>query len=218
MSKLKLCYFNARGLAETSRLILAIANKDYEDYRYPLEVIDWKTYSFKKDEFEEDKKNGLLKKSLNKVPYLVVDDEIICQSKSIERFLANRFGLMGSNEIESAKIDSICECIRDFKTAYQTVRKLPEDKKAEGMNKWFNETLPTKMEDLEHLVNLDYSVGKKISLSDIVLYSFVNDFFDNKVGALNSIKNCPNILSVVKQISSLKSIQKWLSKRPETSF
>ena len=33
---LKLNYFNGRGMAETSRLILAAAGADYEDFRYPL--------------------------------------------------------------------------------------------------------------------------------------------------------------------------------------
>jgi len=42
---LKLCYFNGRGLAETSRMILAVAGAEYEDFRYPLEVIDWATFN-----------------------------------------------------------------------------------------------------------------------------------------------------------------------------
>ena len=218
MNKLKLCYFNGKGLAETIRLLLAIANVDYEDFRYPIEVLDWKTYSFKKDEFENDKSSGLLKKSLNKLPYLIVDGETICQSKSIERFLSRKFNLMGSNDIEMAKIDSICECIRDFKTAYQTVRKLPDNEKKDGMYKWFNETLPKKMEDLEILVNHTYSIGNKVSLSDVTLYSFIREFFDNKEGALNAIKKTPNIASVVKNIENLNSIKEWVKNRKDTPF
>ena len=33
MYKMKLVYFNGRGLAETSRMILALGKQDYEDYR-----------------------------------------------------------------------------------------------------------------------------------------------------------------------------------------
>ena len=100
---MKLVYFNIEGLAETSRLLFAIADVSYEDYRYPLEVIDMKTFTMKKNEFDKDKLDGKLVKSLNKLPYLEVDNEIIPQSKAIERYLAKKFNMMGSNLIEEAK-------------------------------------------------------------------------------------------------------------------
>ena len=52
--KLKLMYFDGRGLAETSRILFAIGGEDYEDKRYPLEIIDWATHDMKKEEFEQD--------------------------------------------------------------------------------------------------------------------------------------------------------------------
>ena len=70
-----------------------------------------------------------MEKSMGKVPFLVVKDEggnevTICQSKAIERYLAHRYGFMGSSELEAAQIDSLCECVRDFKDLYQPVSKL----------------------------------------------------------------------------------------------
>ena len=56
---LKLNYFNGRGMAETSRLILAAVGAEYEDFRYPLEIIDWSTYNFVRKEFDEDKNLAL---------------------------------------------------------------------------------------------------------------------------------------------------------------
>ena len=141
--KLKLMYFDGRGLAETSRILFAIGGEDYEDKRYPLEIIDWATHDMKKEEFEQDKADGKLLGSLNKLPSLTVDgfipsskeeqpeetSVVIPQSKAIERFLAQRFNLMGENNVEYALIDSICECVSDFKELYQKVRGLTEDKK-----------------------------------------------------------------------------------------
>ena len=46
---MKLTYFNGRGLAETSRILFAISGEDYEDFRYPLEIIDWETHNMKKE-------------------------------------------------------------------------------------------------------------------------------------------------------------------------
>ena len=104
---MKLCYFNGRGLAETSRLLFAIQGEDYEDFRYPLEVIDFSKHEMVKEEFDKDKADGKLVHSLNKLPYLEVDSVIIPQSKTIERFLARRFNMMGETEVQSAQIDSI---------------------------------------------------------------------------------------------------------------
>ena len=211
MSTIKLVYFNAKGLGETSRLVLAFADADYEDYRYPIKINDWKTHDIVKDEFDADKSEGKLLKSCNKVPYLSVDGEIIGQSKAIERYLARRFNLMGDNEIEAFKIDSICEWVRDFKTSYQK-------EKTNNSENWFNVLLPEKMELLENIVLQEHSVGSRVSLADIVLFSFITEFFDNKEGALNSINNCPNIKSVVENIRKNENIKQWLETRPETNF
>ena len=120
---MKLVYFNGRGLAEISRMVLAIGGEEYEDVRYPLKIIDWSKHQMEKEEFEKDKADGKLARSLNKVPYLEVDGVVVPQSKSIERFLAKKYNLMGTSDIEALRIDSLCECVRDFKDTYQSVRK-----------------------------------------------------------------------------------------------
>ncbi len=215
---MKLCYFNARGLAETSRILFAVAEQSYTDYRYPLEVIDWSTYNFKREEFNKDKEEGKLLKSLNKVPFLEVDGKVIPQSKSIERYLARRFGMMGVNDIESAQIDSICEYVRDFKTEYQKVRALKGDERTAGMNTWFNETLPDKLKSLDQIVGINIAVGSQTSLADVTLFTFITQFFDNVEGANKACEEAPNIQSVVTQVGSLESVKEWIQKRPKTDF
>ena len=215
---MKLVYFNARGLAETSRILLAISGIKYRDFRYPLEVIDFKTHNMIKKEFDDDKKSGKLSKSLGKLPYLEIDGNVIPQSKSIERFIAKRANMMGKNDIECAQIDSICEAIRDIKDAYQKVRRSedPNDKKI-----WFTSTLPERMISLEQSLseNSDiYSVGDCISLSDVVIYCFICQFFDDTTAANKSIEHCPRLLKIVDHVSNLESVQKWLENRPQTDF
>ena len=120
---MKLTYFNGKGIAETSRILLAAAGYKYTDFRYPLKINNWKTYDFTRDEFDKDKADGKLFKSMDKVPFIEVEGVIISQSKSIERYISNRFGFMGSNLIEAALIDSYCENLRDFKFAYNIEKK-----------------------------------------------------------------------------------------------
>lgn len=214
---MKLVYFNVRGLAETSRMILAVAKQEYEDFRYPLEVVDMSTHAMVKDEFDKDKADGKLVKSLNKVPFLEVDGETIPQSKTIERFLATRFSMMGSSDLETAKIDSICECVRDFKDMYQKVR-VAKDKDS-AMTEWFTVTLVERLTLLENLLgNEGFSVGSSTSLSDIVLYSFITNFFDNKEASLNATLATPSLRKIVDRVHSLPGMVEWLDKRPKTNF
>ena len=219
---MKLIYFNVRGLAETTRMLFAVNNQngdreEYEDFRYPLEVIDMKTHQMTKDEFDSDKSDGKLVKSLNKVPFLEVDGHVIPQSKTIERFLARRFGLMGNDEYENAHIDSICECVRDFKDMYQKVR-VAEDVDT-AMNEWFTVTLIERLTLLENLLNDNsFSVGDKLSLSDIVLYSFITNFFDNKEASMNATLAAPRLRKIVTMVGELPEIKEWLEKRPKTNF
>lgn len=217
---MKLTYFNVRGLAETSRILLALGNEEYEDFRYPLEVIDMSKHEMKKEEFDRDKASGNLVKSLNKVPFLEVDGVVVPQSKTIERFLARRFDMMGTNDLEAAQIDAICESVRDFKDLYQKVRSLPDEEKQVGMNEWFTQTLVEKLTLLEHqLVGDDsFCVGNKMSLADVVLFTFVKEFFDNKEASYNATLAVPKVRAVVDRVSSHESVVKWLESRPVTNF
>jgi glutathione S-transferase len=214
---MKLTYFNVRGLAETIRMLLAVAKVEYEDYRYPLEVIDMSTHQMVKEEFDSDKAEGKLLKSLNKVPFLEVDGVVIPQSKTIERYLAVKYNMMGSNDLESARIDSICEYVRDFKDMYQKVR--TSENKEDDMNTWFTVTLVERLSLLDNILDVDgYSVGSSTSLSDIVLYSFITGFFDNKEAAINATLATPKLRMIIERVDSIPEMHSWLATRPKTDF
>jgi prostaglandin-H2 D-isomerase / glutathione transferase len=220
-TKMKLVYFNGRGLAETSRLLLAINKAEYEDFRYPLKIIDWATHNMEREEFLQDKKENKLVQSLNKVPFLEVNGQVLSQSKSIERYLATTFNMMGDTPLEAARIDSLAECVRDFKDAYQSVRKLPEDEKEAGMKKWFSETLVERFELLENLLCKEhehFSVGRRMSLADVVLFAFITQFFDNTESAWNATSTTPKLRAIIEHLQMNKELQHWLKTRPETPF
>ena len=219
---MKLTYFNGKGMAETSRILLAAANVDYEDFRYPLKINSWATYDFTRDEFDKDKADGKLWKSMGKVPFLEVDGKTICQSKAIERYIASRYDLMGSDLEDSAVIDSYCECLRDFKTTYHNEKKKPD--KEVAMNKWFNELLVNKLEVFDSIVSnkgsdmSGYAVGGKLSLADVSIYTFLVEYFDNTEGVLKAYENCPKLKAIVKTVGENKKIKKWIETRPTGSY
>ena len=219
---LKLNYFNGKGIAETSRMLLAAAGVEYEDFRYPLTINNWATYDFTRDEFDKDKEDGKLWKSMDKLPFLQVDDKTIFQSKAIERYIANRYMLMGGDLEDSAVIDSYCECLRDFKTAYHNEKKKPD--KETAMNKWFNELLVNKLEVFDSIISnkgsdmSGYAVGGKLSLADVSIYTFLVEYFDNTEGVLKAYENCPKLKAIVKTVGENEKIKKWIETRPVGSY
>ena len=110
-SALTLKYFDARGAAETSRVLLAIGGIKYEDHRYAIGP------GFEAPEFKADKESGALALNLGRAPLLLTDEGAIGQSKSIERYVANQAGLMGTTPFEAATIDMVAEHVRDVRDA-----------------------------------------------------------------------------------------------------
>ena len=115
------------------------------------------------------------------------------------------------------RIDSLCECVRDFKDAYQSVRKA--ENKGEATNEWFTKTLVEKLSLLENLVDGNgFTVGENLSLSDVVLYAFITQFFDNKEASMNATLASPKIRSVIENVSTVPQLVSWIEKRPKTDF
>ena len=226
MTQYKLLYFDGKGLAETSRMLFKIANVDFEDFRYPLEIIDLATFNMVRDEFDKDKKEGKLSLSMNKLPALeIVKSNIVTtlfQSRAIERYLASEFDLMGETPLEKVMIDALCETIRDLKSDYQTFRKA--ENKEESFKKWFNEVLPEKLKLLEVILqeysfsDYPFAVGSNLSLADIVIHNFVVDFFDNKEGIKNATKDCKKLLIIAENVSKHPEIIEWKETRPDTKL
>ena len=75
---IKLTYFNVRGLTGLSYFILI--GGEYEDFRYPLDVIDMSTYRMT-DEVDKDKADGNL---LSQCKFHFEVDGVDPQSKTIE--------------------------------------------------------------------------------------------------------------------------------------
>lgn len=219
-SELTLVYFNARGLAETSRILLALAQVDYVDQRYPLEIVDPIKHIYVRDEFEADKKAGKFDKSMGKLPLLRIIENgnvtEIAQSKAIERYISKRYGLMGTNLLEEAKIDTVCECIRDIKDRYQKIRSGTNEEK----DHYFSTILPNEFADLVKVLDSStkYAIGNKLSLADVNIYCLVTQFYDNKEAVKNIAASIPRIRDIVIKVASKPEVRVYLQDRPQTAF
>eukprot|EP00747_Dinoflagellata_sp_TGD_P080445 gnl/TRDRNA2_/TRDRNA2_160896_c0_seq3.p1 gnl/TRDRNA2_/TRDRNA2_160896_c0~~gnl/TRDRNA2_/TRDRNA2_160896_c0_seq3.p1 ORF type:complete len:250 (+),score=47.07 gnl/TRDRNA2_/TRDRNA2_160896_c0_seq3:50-751(+) len=224
--KYRLQYFDIRGIAETSRMLFAIAKQPYTDSRFPLTFGtpgDFSTIA--REEFVSAKEKGELDVSLGKVPYLEVDGVKFGQSKAIERYLARKFDMMGSTPEEECHIEQLCETVVDIKKDYQKYRGIPDpaDKEA-AMEKWFSEELPRWMGLTEKSLPANqpgpFLVGKKISLADVVYFQLLlapSGFFDNEDGARDSFQACERIKAAMEATAANPELQAWLENRPEGS-
>lgn len=223
--KLQLKYFNGRGVAETARILLALGDEEWDDSRF--EMTPGKMES---PEFESAKSSGELKPNLNRAPILVTPDgTAVGQSKAIERFLARRFGLMGSNDVEEAMVDCVAEHCRDVRDAQMRKgfsmfnKEKTDEEKAKLRKEWFESDMPTLLGKIDDAVkesgSSGFSVGSSTSLSDVAIWSMLRDCFGPYVEeTAKATEKCEALNAIADMIGSDPKVEKWLKERPETAF
>ena len=208
----KLTYFNGRGRAETARFIFAQAGQEYTDERVTGE------------EF------GKLKPTLPTgcLPVLTIDckdkaksNTVLSGSRSIARYLGEKFGFGGDSAWDNAQLDSIIDVIDDF-----GAKLIPaffgsdEDAKAAAKKALLETHLPKYFEILEKRVAANNSpdgwvydnrityVDMRISITFDIMAPMVPDLAD-KFPALNKLNDA---------VKTQPKIAEWLKNRPETPF
>lgn len=219
--KMKLSYFDIRGLAEVTRILFAAAKVEYEDCRYPISMTipgDFSTVV--RAEFDEQKAKGEFDAALGKVPILEYQGIKVGQSKAIERFVAKKVGMMGSSDVEEFQIDSLTCHIMDIKEAYKAAKEAGKEDKEAAMKKWFEEQLPEFLGKIEKSLPAalgPWLVGGKMSYADVAYYYFLLDpkgFFDDLVGAAKAMETAPRIAAACKAVLADAAVADWVSKRP----
>ena len=231
---LKLIYFDARGLAETTRYMLAWAQVDYEDYRFPFSFGTPGDFStVQRPEFEAAQANGDFVAGMDKVPLLEVScphtgssSTRLCphaaggkrvvrlaQSKVIERYVARLVGLAGGTDLEQAQIEAVAEHVRDIKQAYQKVRQGTEAEK----DAWFATTL------VEHSAKLEAALpfcvaSDNLTLAHFAIYTFYTQFFDRAEEAQATLQHCPQLTRICNLVRSHPEVAAWEARRPVTDL
>ena len=198
-STMKLIYFDIPGKAEAIRLCAAVGKVAMEDVRIT------------RDEFAAMKESGRL--PFGQVPSLEVDGQVFGQSKTIERFVAKRVGMMGANAIEEAQIDCVCEHLRDCKDKYMKAKTNPETKAA-----YFATEMPEFMAKVEKTCVGPWLCGSKCTLADAAAFVFVKEFFDDVESSTKAIAGCPKIAAAVEAFGKLPEVLAWQKSRPKTMF
>lgn len=235
---LVLYYWNGRGAMETTRALLALADKfpgaGYEDHRDP-------------------KAEGLDLGSANcgRVPLIRHNGVDIGQSGAIQRYIAKITGALGANDLEAAQIEAIDETVKEIKGAYFGLsggypgphKEEDEKKRGELLDLWFNtaaeEGLPAKdkrqlrwwLSKVEANVGADgFAVGAKLSLADAVIYNTLAEFdaaaddsdasgsFGNKARTDKIVADFPKIAKIIATFGAAPGVAKWHATRGKQGF
>ena len=213
MATYKLQYFNLKGLGEIARYIFAVSGQSYEDDRYPIAIP-----SFAKPEFERDSAAGEFDVNMGRLPILTYNGTKIGQSKTIERFLAKKFGLFGSNEIEEARIDAVTEHVRDIRQKFLDSRVgKTGDELTAAKAAFVSNDLPKWLDKLEHSLEKNgFAVGSKLSLADLYVFNLLCDYFDEAATINALIAERPTLAAIVATVEP--ALKSWLETRPQTPF
>jgi len=221
-----LTYFQGRGRAELSRLLLAEAEIPFEDYRIIHDDEHWlpKKENYPFGQLPSFEKLGTSLK--------------ISESAAIERYIAKIGGLYGESDDESARIDMFYEGFKNFIPPFFSILgiKDEDDKKAKlktyfsvDLPKWNNllskefkndpykpSISPLSVDKIFNDPNSPlFLVGKKVSLADIAFFRGYSEII-----AINSdaLKNFPELQALFERIRDRPNISKWLKERPQTSW
>uniref|UniRef100_A0A914V8D0 glutathione transferase n=1 Tax=Plectus sambesii TaxID=2011161 RepID=A0A914V8D0_9BILA len=204
MTVYRLHYFNYRARAETARILFRLADVPFEDVRIP--VADW-------PQLKPDTPWG-------SAPVLEVDGEKLAQSRTIELYLARKFGFIGKTEWEAAKIHEILGAIDDAYDSLQPAIRAKDDQERERLLSEsviesiapFYERLVEKLESN----GTGFVVGDSLTVADIALYVWIDGVEEGMIHGV--LSRYPKLEEYIKRIASLPKIKEWIDTRPDTPF
>merc|ERR1712002_611590 len=204
MADIKLTYFNGRGRAEISRLILAYAGVQFEDDRITGEQL-------------AEMKSSL---AYGQLPKLEYKGTSLYQSVTIARFLAKEFGIGGNSNLEKAQADEIADAVTDIMNAiYGAFFEKDDATKAEKMKKVTEETIPNGFANMEKILvkrGGQFIVGTSFTWAELHLLQLVDVVVSMKMEQV--LEATPKLASLMTRTRNIPNIKKYLEDRPASEF
>lgn len=205
MSTYKLSYFPVEAKGELIRFIFVQTGTKYEDFRIKRE--DWPAMK--------------PTTPFGQVPILEVDGEVLAGSGPIARFLSERLGLAGSNDIENVKIAGIKdvqdEVVMKLGKAFFAKDDEKEKAKAEVIDSFIPKYLGLMEKTIkENAKESGWLFGSKLTYVDLNLYLIVDcmKLFKEE----NLLDEYPLVKKLTDNVGTLPNIAKWIKERPERTF
>nr|QGQ60788.1 GSTM2 [Acartia tonsa] len=193
-------YWDIRGLAETSRLLLEYGGINYEDRRIQMSKADWLEY-----------KTGLGFDFPN-LPFYQDEDVKITQSKAIVKHLGRKLNLAGSTLKGQADIDMLLDLVADFVAMTTGLCYSPdfsESLKAEWLagSGSFGKSGPLadRLKSLQDkLGSNDWFVENQLSIADFSLWEFLDETRLLFAGCLDGFDGLQAFMDRFEQLKGVK--------------
>jgi len=221
--KVDLQYFAVQGAAETIRYVMVLGGIEWTEAGWP---VDFKKFAGPGSltlpdgpcpGFAAAYADGTLERNCLRAPVVTIDEEeVLGQSKSIERYLARRLGVMGATEFEAAHIDAITEHVRDLKDKYNKAKNVDKEKKEESVKQYFSTEMPAFFGKIEKALPPGSGpalIGTSLSLADVTLYVFVVDYFTDKQLPLAALDACPRLRASIDAVGKHPGVVKYRAAR-----
>jgi glutathione S-transferase len=200
-----LTYFHGRGRAEQARFMLAATNTPFKN-----KCLD--TH----EELEAMRASGKL--AFGQLPLLEVDGVRVVQSQTINRYLARRGGLYGSNDSEAMQCDMIADGVADFMGGWLGFP-FSADKDAFVEEK-SKPTVAKYAPKLEAIVSANkgsvYSVGSQLTYADVVLADVCTSY--TELLGEEWIKPYPALMAIRDLVCRLPSVSAYLASDKRHAF
>ncbi|XP_003727717.1 S-crystallin SL11 [Strongylocentrotus purpuratus] len=199
----KLEYFNLRGRAELSRLLMAQADMKYEDVR--LSFADWGTAKGNQEKYP-----------LGFLPVLEEDGKVISQSMTIARHLAREFGMAGQNEEEMVMIDMICETCNELLSKMIEIALMQGEAKPNAVKEFTEVKSLLPMKNITTWLEMNgkgngYFVGEKMSVADLFVFSIMEHLAGKYP---NILTKHPLLQAFYERMIKEPKLAAWIVKRP----
>ncbi|KAL7676031.1 hypothetical protein ACOME3_002318 [Neoechinorhynchus agilis] len=156
-----LYYFDLEGRAEVIRLMLHAIGIPFTDLRFETE--DWPL-----------KYKPVM--PLNKVPVLKVDDEVLCETSSIIRFLSKKYNLNGKTRIDAARCDAVLLIVDEYFSKLIQAFQVPPNESPARQQTFYDEEIPKSIALLEKLEQLygkgGYIITDQLTCADLYVYYY----------------------------------------------
>ena len=165
MSVPTLHYFEAHGRAETIRTLLKGAGVEFEDRQHPRE--EWTSIKLSGD-FEFDQ-----------MPMLEIDGHKLVQTRSIERYVAQKNGLYPSDPYHVYLVESLLDLKDDLINQIVKFRMILNDEA--GLLNFFQNELPKYLQKIQKRLEANHGgngffVGESATVADYSIFQLLHDF------------------------------------------
>jgi len=203
--KYKLVYFDARGLAEPIRWILAYKGITFEDHR--IHHDDWKVHV-----------KGY---SWGKLPILFENELELTQSCSIARYLARRYKLDGNTEYEAHLCDQYVDHIFDFLNGFAPWYAIKNKaERMEARKGILVDIVPDFLNQFERVNKLrpgPYLLGDQVAYADFYLASFLDVLEADEFLGPKLLADYPELTQQKKDVMAIPQIKKIIETNPSAT-